>query len=91
MRRDGRPSRHVRAMHRGAGLYHAGIKDYMQSAILFQLIAKLIAVTTTWPGRIPKLTCESRVNLDIKKKRQRPHQHVSHSYDGVSKKTADKN
>ena len=25
--------------------YHAGIKDYMQSAILFELIAKLITVT----------------------------------------------
>ena len=27
--------------------YHAGIKDYMQSAILFELIAKLITVTVT--------------------------------------------
>ena len=38
-----------------------------------------ILETNTWPGRIPQLTCESKVNVDIKKKRHRPHQHVSHS------------
>ena len=26
-------------------VYHAGIKDYMQSAILFELIAKLVTAT----------------------------------------------
>ena len=28
-------------------VYHAGIKDYMQAATLFELIAKLITVTVT--------------------------------------------
>ena len=37
------------------------------------------AIAKVWPGRIPQLTCESKVNVDIKKKRHRPHQHVSHS------------
>ena len=31
-------------------MYHAGIKDYMQPAILFELIAKLITATVTVTG-----------------------------------------
>ena len=35
---------------RDSPTYHAGIKDYMQSAMLFELIAKLITVTVTIIG-----------------------------------------